>query len=195
MSANGYTVTEAAFAVKAKTKAVHNVIDTLLPKSAGRPRRLSRNELVVLSVALNPDLTRDAKKVFALEFLQHPGSGSVLLRDGVKVDVTNIRSQFRDRLRTLESARRLAAVDEKILGGAPVFRGTRIPVAMIANMLAAGDTVEQIAAGYPNLTEEQISLAPLWLELHPQKGRPPKRPWANQRSSVRSMGAKSSRKS
>ena len=59
-----------AFAVKAKTKAVHNVIDTLLPKSAGRPRRLSRNELVVLSVALHPDLTRDAKKVFALEFLR-----------------------------------------------------------------------------------------------------------------------------
>lgn len=37
--------------------------------------------------------------------------------------------------------------DPEIMGGEPVYKGTRIPVVMIADMLAAGDTIESIREG------------------------------------------------
>lgn len=42
-----------------------------------------------------------------------------------------------------------------------MFRGTRYPVDLVADMLAQGATAKEILDGYPTLTEETISLAPL----------------------------------
>ena len=41
------------------------------------------------------------------------------------------------------------------------FKGTRIPVDLVADMLGQGATAEEILEGYPTLSEEMISLAPL----------------------------------
>jgi len=41
-----------------------------------------------------------------------------------------------------------------------VFRGTRIPVDLVADMLAQGASTKEILDGYRTLTEEMISLAP-----------------------------------
>jgi uncharacterized protein (DUF433 family) len=48
----------------------------------------------------------------------------------------------------------------KIMRGAPVYRGTRIPVHAIAGMLSQGAAVAEILAGYPALTREKVELAP-----------------------------------
>jgi uncharacterized protein (DUF433 family) len=50
-------------------------------------------------------------------------------------------------------------LDPGILGGKPVIRGTRVPVYLIVNHVAAGYTVEQILAEYPMLTREDIKAA------------------------------------
>ncbi len=47
-------------------------------------------------------------------------------------------------------------VDPKILTGKPVIRGTRISVEMVADVLAAGWSHEQILTSYPGLAEEDI---------------------------------------
>ena len=60
--------------------------------------------------------------------------------------------------------------DPAILGGTPVFKGTRIPVDLVADMLAQGATAEEILDGYPTLTKEMISLAPLCTRRHLQYG-------------------------
>lgn len=52
-------------------------------------------------------------------------------------------------------------VDPKILVGKPVVKGTRIPIELILKMLAEGMTTEEVLAGYPRLTKEDV-LAALW---------------------------------
>ena len=48
------------------------------------------------------------------------------------------------------------AVDESVLGGKPMVRGTRIAVELVIELLAAGWSHEQVLANYKNLTEEDI---------------------------------------
>jgi uncharacterized protein (DUF433 family) len=47
-------------------------------------------------------------------------------------------------------------VDPEILAGKPVIRGTRIAVEFILELLAAGQSENEILANYPGLTREDI---------------------------------------
>lgn len=49
--------------------------------------------------------------------------------------------------------------DPKVLAGKPLVRGTRIPVYLILELLAAGNTREDILREYPQLKEEDIVAA------------------------------------
>lgn len=62
----------------------------------------------------------------------------------------------------LDRLRELVTSDPEIMRGTPVFKGTRIPVDLVADMLAQGATADEILEGYPTLSEEMISLAPLY---------------------------------
>src|SRR3989442_11634483 len=45
--------------------------------------------------------------------------------------------------------------DPQILGGTPVFRGTRVPVKNLIDYLAGGDTLNQFLDDFPTLSREQ----------------------------------------
>jgi uncharacterized protein (DUF433 family) len=75
-------------------------------------------------------------------------------------------------VKTLEAAERAIHRDKDILGGEPVFRGTRVPVCDIAAMLDAGASAAEILAGYPSLDQRLLDLARLWAAAHPRRGRP-----------------------
>ena len=47
-------------------------------------------------------------------------------------------------------------IDHRIMGGLPCIAGTRIPVAMLVRMIAAGTSVETILEEYPQLEHEDI---------------------------------------
>jgi uncharacterized protein (DUF433 family) len=47
-------------------------------------------------------------------------------------------------------------VDPEILVGKPVIRGTRLAVEFILELLAAGQSENEILANYPGLTREDI---------------------------------------
>ena len=49
--------------------------------------------------------------------------------------------------------------DPQIMHGAVCFRGTRIPVSVVLDNLAAGETPERILDEYPSLRPEHISAA------------------------------------
>jgi uncharacterized protein (DUF433 family) len=51
-------------------------------------------------------------------------------------------------------AQPLIVADPKIMMGKPTIAGTRITVELILEKLAAGETVEQILAAHPRLTDE-----------------------------------------
>lgn len=42
-----------------------------------------------------------------------------------------------------------------ILGGAPVFKGTRVPVTTLIDYLAAGDPLERFLDHFPTVTRDQ----------------------------------------
>ena len=47
-------------------------------------------------------------------------------------------------------------INPKVCNGRPVIKGTRIPVSVILEQLAEGETWDGILAGYPELTREDI---------------------------------------
>jgi len=46
--------------------------------------------------------------------------------------------------------------DPDVMGGAPVFCGTRVPVQTLLDYLEAGDSISEFLAGYPTVTREQV---------------------------------------
>jgi uncharacterized protein (DUF433 family) len=46
--------------------------------------------------------------------------------------------------------------DPEVMGGAPVFFGTRIPVQTLLDYLEAGDSIDEFLEGFPSVTREQV---------------------------------------
>ena len=44
--------------------------------------------------------------------------------------------------------------NENILGGEPVFRGTRVPFKVLTDYLEGGDTLDQFLEQYPSVSRE-----------------------------------------
>jgi len=48
------------------------------------------------------------------------------------------------------------ACDPEIMGGAPVFPGTRVPVQTLLDYLEAGETIDEFLQGFPSVTRMQV---------------------------------------
>ena len=46
--------------------------------------------------------------------------------------------------------------DPDILGGTPIFSGTRVPVHNLIDYLAAGETIDTFLDDFPTVTREQV---------------------------------------
>ena len=46
--------------------------------------------------------------------------------------------------------------DPEVMGGAPVFCGTRVPVQTLLDYLEAGDSIDQFLEGFPSVTRAQL---------------------------------------
>lgn len=46
--------------------------------------------------------------------------------------------------------------DPEILGGTPVFKGTRVPVASLFEHLEGGDDIGEFLEGFPSVHREQV---------------------------------------
>lgn len=60
---------------------------------------------------------------------------------------------------TGKDIRQYISVDREVCHGKPCFKGTRIMVASVLELLEAGQTTEQILQAYPNLTPAHIQAA------------------------------------
>jgi uncharacterized protein (DUF433 family) len=86
------------------------------------------------------------------------------------VQVKEARRDVERELKRLRKAEQMALSDPEIMGGTPVFRGTRIPVELVAAMSAQGTTTEEILQGYPALRREHEELAPALRRRLPKAG-------------------------
>jgi uncharacterized protein (DUF433 family) len=108
------------------------------------------------------------------------GNGTVLF-----VEFKAARRKVEGQLKQLAHIEEMVVSDPEIMRGTPVFRGTRIPVDLVADMLAQGATAEEILEGYPTLSKEKIAIAPLYARAFPRRGRPSRRPWQQKKAKGR----------
>ena len=47
-------------------------------------------------------------------------------------------------------------VDDEVLGGTPVFRGTRVPVQSLFQHLEAGESMTEFLIGFPSVSKAQL---------------------------------------
>jgi|SRR6266446_201369 uncharacterized protein (DUF433 family) len=192
MSTMKYTPAEASAVTNLPIRSVHKLIERRVVRP-GRFRtgksvqrllsfeqlvylRLEAEGLRVLPIAVRRDI---AKKIEG-----DSGVDVVCLSEGraVSIQVKSIRKELSEEVKRLERAQNVIALDPEIMRGTPVYRGTRIPVELVAEMLSQGATVEEILEGYPGLDRERIELATLYLQAFPRRGRPAARPWAKQKA-------------
>lgn len=43
-----------------------------------------------------------------------------------------------------------------VMGGTPVFSGTRVPVQTLLDYLEAGESIDEFLAGFPSVTRQQV---------------------------------------
>jgi uncharacterized protein (DUF433 family) len=124
-----------------------------------------------------------ARRAIAREIASSPGIDVVVLTEGsaLAIQVKSVRLELDQELKKLERAASIVVSDPEIMRGTPVYRGTRIPVELIADMLTQGAKPEEILEGYPALDKEKVELAPLYVQAFPRRGRPASRPWAKQK--------------
>jgi uncharacterized protein (DUF433 family) len=103
-----------------------------------------------------------------------PGASRIVKDDFLVVNFSRFVEETHSRHDALRRARELVTEDSAILGGAPIIRGTRIPVYDVAASVKAGRSKDEIRAAYSRLTDEQIDLANLYASANPPRGRPSK---------------------
>lgn len=72
-------------------------------------------------------------------------------------EIKAIRSDAMDR-----ALLRRIVINSKIMLGKPVIKGTRLPVELIVEKIAYGETIEDLKRDYPFLTEDDIKAALLY---------------------------------
>ncbi len=186
-----YTPAQASAVANLPLPAVHKLIERRLI----RPRRLRTGRSIqrmlsreqVLYLRLEAEGVRllpiAARRAIAKEIESSPEIDTLVVTEGsaLVIQVKSVRLELDSDLRKLERAENMIVSDPEIMRGTPVYRGTRIPVELIADMLSQGANPEEVIEGYPALDREKVELAPLYVQAFPRRGRPTSRPWAKRK--------------
>jgi uncharacterized protein (DUF433 family) len=180
------TANEAASVTGVPLRQVHRIIDAGLldgpVKRLRNARLLPRDALVGLRLAHDTAdvLTPETRRAVVTSLLRRPRR-SAIRAAAVVVDARPAARAVRAGLKQLAKARQVVSSSREVLGGTVVFRGTRIPVHDIADMLANGDAPTRIVKAYPQLDQERVRLAAIYAAAYPRRGRPPIKPTARRR--------------
>lgn len=174
-----YTPAEAAAVSEIGVKSVHNAIDkNIIPGrfTENRVRSINDDDLLRLKLwyGVGSILSAERRKRLFDAIAENPDADTVRADDYLIIDVAKAREQLSARADALREAERLISSTRGVVGGEPVFKGTRVPVRAISAMKAQGATHEDIVEGYPALTVRMVDLAEIWTAAHPARGRPKK---------------------
>src|ERR1019366_6318577 len=189
---DGYTPAQAGAVTGLPLAAVHKAIDSRLirprtARSGATVRRLLTKEQLIflqleaeglrlLPVGTRREIAESIQRSPKTEKL-HVSNGAALL-----IEIGPARRRIESHLKRLARVEEMVVGDPEIMRGTPVFKGTRIPVDLVAEMLAQGATASEILEGYPTLDKERIAVAPLYMRAFPRRGRPSRRPWQGKKA-------------
>ena len=177
MIEDSFTPAQASAVAKLPLKAVHKLIDGRIihPRRARRgsetQRLLSREQVVYLRLEVEGIrlLPVSSRREVARTIESSPGVDSVAISgsSALIVEVKTARLEVEKELKRLRKVEQMVVSDPETMSGTPVYRGTRIPVELVAAMMDQGASVEEILDGYPALSREQVKLAPLYVKAFP----------------------------
>ena len=181
---NLFTPAEAAWLSGLTLKAVNNTIDKKMvaarieQRNGHATRMLDKPAIIYLFLQsrLAGKATAEFRRRIFAAIAAAPARRFVSVGD-LKLDLREPRREVARRIKELCRAKRIIVSDPEILGGTPVFRRTRVPVHLIADLLQRGGTPGELRESYPGLTDEIIRLAQIYTATHPPRGRPRKHPW------------------
>ena len=55
------------------------------------------------------------------------------------------------------TAKDLINIDPELMGGTPVFRGTRVPIQHLLDHLENNATIDEFLAGFPSVSKNQVT--------------------------------------
>jgi len=93
------------------------------------------------------------------------------------VDAYAAKAEIAESLGAYRKARDLIVEDPDVQGGAATFKGTRLLVHTVSDLLRAGATSTELKEDYPNLTDDMLLAAPLYVRANPRRGRPKTPEW------------------
>lgn len=174
-----YTPTEAAAVSEIGIKSVHNAIDKRIigrPSTSHRSRAITDDDLLRLKLwfGVGSILSAERRKRLFAAIEENPEADTVRADDYLIVDVARAREHLAARGEALREADKIIHSVKGVVGGEPVFKGTRVPVRTIAAMKLQGAATDEIVEGYPALTARMVDLAEIWVAAHPARGRPRK---------------------
>lgn len=145
----------------------------LLTKQARRDllEHLDAEYLVKLRKALRPE-TDISGDLIAADPLT--GTKYIIEFKDLSLNVTREINEVSSRILLIAAAEDSITVDPEIMGGIPVFRGSRLPIETAIASMDAGVTLDDMIGDYPFLDADRVELARLYLRLHPRSGRPRK---------------------
>ena len=195
MAETGFSLKEAAVLADMSEKAVRHElareIATPARRQVGESVRRRFDEADILYLSLIAELpvslsVADRRGLYAMIAgrLRAAGrwrrAGDRLRLTGavpVEIDATELRKRLARRLRLYRRGRARLISRPDLVGGEPVFNGTRVPVRHVGLLARKGVPVAEILEDYPALDEEDVAFARLFVELRPDPGRP-RRPLA-----------------
>ena len=196
MPVQEFTAAEASWVTGLSVKAVNKAIeDAAVPvrtvRTGGlRQRRLSYASLVCLQLhaeGLNRLPLRMRREVFR-RVQRQPQEKQLRYTEALIVDVEGAKAKMNAKVQELERAASMIHSNPEIMAGTPVFRGTRVPVYVIAELLEGGTSINEIVEGYPSITEEMANHTRVYAATHPKRGRPPVQPWSGRSPRKRVKG-------
>jgi uncharacterized protein (DUF433 family) len=169
--------------------------------SSGGPLRLGFRELLYFQVVsslsaeglqLSPAQKREVFRVFTVKSHRLPdglsqgewsrGRGELRKTGAVpfSFDLLGVSRDLRYRYRLYRRPHALVETDPAVCSGQPVFRGTRIPVAVVVEQLRSGVCRTELEADFPQLSRQALDYAEIQARLPKPPGRP-RRPLTLQR--------------
>jgi len=94
------------------------------------------------------------------------------LGPGWSLDLSAIEAELGRRLAAFDAWKSTLVQDDRVLGGEPVFRDSRLAVRHVGQMLRRGADPGEILDDYPYLTEQDLDFARWYTTAYPRIGRP-----------------------
>ena len=97
----------------------------------------------------------------------------IVEKDLLALDLRPVLKKAASQARKVRTALNAITSEEDVLGGQPVFRGTRVPIDVVLASVDANVPLERVQRAYPSVTPEMIESARIYAAVRPRRGRPP----------------------